>query len=103
MDFHLEFTPRPFESKIKHSDRLFLAGSCFTEQIGHKLAAHKFRIIDNPNGILFNPVSLAKSLTSYIEHKKYSAEDLFFKTNCGEAGIIIPALAIPTRRFACKK
>ena len=78
MDFHLEFTPKPFASKIKHSDRLFLAGSCFTEQIGQKLAAHKFQIIDNPNGILFNPVSIARSITTYIENKRYSEADLFY-------------------------
>ena len=57
MDFRLEFTPKPFEHKINHRHKLFLAGSCFTEQIGSKLAAHKFRIIDNPNGILFNPAA----------------------------------------------
>ena len=78
MDFHLEFTPRPFASKIKHSDQLFLAGSCFTEQIGQKLAAHKFRIIDNPNGILFNPISIAKSIISHIENKRYTEADLFY-------------------------
>jgi hypothetical protein len=79
MEFHLEFTPKPFPVKIKHADKLFLAGSCFTEQIGNKLAAHKFRIIDNPHGILFNPVSIAKSITSYIEEKKYTATDLFYR------------------------
>ncbi len=79
MDFRIEFTPKPFDIKIKHSHKLFLAGSCFTEQIGSKLAAHKFRIIDNPNGILFNPVSIAKSIISYIEQKQYAAENLFFQ------------------------
>ncbi len=79
MDFRLEFSPKPFTTKLRHSDKLFLAGSCFTEQIGSKLAAHKFRIIDNPNGILFNPVSIAKSVISYIEQKKYTAGDLFFQ------------------------
>lgn len=78
MDFRLEFTPRAFEKKIAHHHKLFLAGSCFTEQIGAKLAAHKFQIIDNPNGILFNPVSIAKSLTSYIEQKLYTEDDLFY-------------------------
>jgi hypothetical protein len=78
MDFHLEFTPKPFTEKIHHSHQLFLAGSCFTEQIGSKLAAHKFRIIDNPNGILFNPVSIARSVISYIENKRYTEEDLFY-------------------------
>jgi len=79
MEFRLEHTPKPFRIKIKHADRLFLAGSCFTEQIGSKLAAHKFRIIENPNGILFNPVSISTSLISYIERKQYIREDLFFQ------------------------
>jgi hypothetical protein len=81
MDFRLEFTPKPFTTKLNHSNKLFLAGSCFTEQIGGKLAAHKFRVIDNPNGILFNPVSISKSIISYIEQKKYSASDLFFQND----------------------
>ncbi len=79
MEFRLEFTPKPFVQKINHAHKLFLAGSCFTEQIGNKLAAHKFQIIDNPHGILFNPVSIAKSMVSYIEDKRYTKEDLFFK------------------------
>ena len=78
MEFRLEFTPKPFATKINHQHKLFLAGSCFTEQIGSKLAAHKFRIIDNPNGILFNPVSIAKSVISYIDNKTYRGEDLFY-------------------------
>ncbi len=79
MDFHLEFTPKPFAEKIRHSDKLFLAGSCFTEQVGNKLAAHKFRIVQNPHGILFNPVSLANSISSYVHKKIYKEEDLFFQ------------------------
>lgn len=78
MNFHLEFTPKPFEQKISHGHKLFLAGSCFTEQIGSKLSWHKFRTIDNPHGILFNPVSIAKAIHSYIINKEYTAEDLFF-------------------------
>ena len=78
MEFHLEFSPIPFATKIDHSQLLFLAGSCFTEQIGQKLSAHKFRIIDNPNGILFNPVSISKSVLSYIQNKQYGEADLFY-------------------------
>lgn len=78
MEFRLAFTPRPFVQKIAHEHKLFLAGSCFTEQIGSKLAAHKFRILDNPNGILFNPVSIARSLLSYIDPKIYTEADLFY-------------------------
>ena len=82
MDFHLEFSPKPFEQKIKHSDKLLLMGSCFTEQIGGKLKQHKFSVIDNPNGILFNPASISKSISSYINNKLYSEADLFYQNEC---------------------
>jgi hypothetical protein len=77
MDFRLEFFPKVFEEKIKHHHKLMLIGSCFTEQIGAKLSAHKFQTCENPNGILFNPISITRSLESYISHKNYSAGDLF--------------------------
>ena len=78
MQFRAEFTPKPFPEKIKHTHKLLLVGSCFTEQIGKKLSAHKFRVMENPNGILFNPVSIAKAVMSYADEKIYSAEELFF-------------------------
>ena len=78
MDFHAEFFPKAFNKKIAHSDKLLLIGSCFTEQIGSKLAAHKFNIIQNPNGILFNPVSISHALSSYVSEKKYAEKDLFY-------------------------
>ena len=79
MDFHLEFSPKPFETAIRHRDHLFLAGSCFTENIGAKLKQYKFSVLENPNGILFNPISIAKSVTSYLENKQYTQEDLFYQ------------------------
>ena len=82
MDFHLEFTPRPFDVKINHQHNLLLIGSCFTEQIGSKLTAHKFSVLDNPNGILFNPVSISRSLNSYMENRQYGQEDLFYENEC---------------------
>ena len=82
MDFHLEFFPKPFDIKINHQQNLLLIGSCFTEQIGTKLSNHKFSVLDNPNGILFNPVSITKSITSYIDNKQYHESDLFYQNEC---------------------
>jgi hypothetical protein len=82
MDFHLEFTPKPFDIKINHRQYLLLIGSCFTEQIGAKLVNHKFSVMDNPNGILFNPISITRSVSSYIDNKQYKAEDLFYQNEC---------------------
>ncbi len=79
MDFHLNFDPRPFSVKIEHHQKLLLIGSCFTENIGNKLRQLKFSVLENPNGILFNPVSIATSLNSYIENKQYKEEELFYQ------------------------
>ncbi|MEQ1553795.1 MAG: GSCFA domain-containing protein [Ferruginibacter sp.] len=78
MNFRSEFTPKLFSQKIKHTDKLLLLGSCFTEQIGKKLMAHKFEVLENPNGILFNPISIAKAVMSYAHKKIYTEAELFY-------------------------
>jgi hypothetical protein len=81
MNFHLEYTPKPFATAIRHSDQLLLAGSCFTENIGEKLKQYKFTVLENPNGILFNPASIAASVHAYMDDKRYTAADLFFQND----------------------
>jgi hypothetical protein len=77
MKFHFEFDIKKLPKPISHRDRLLLIGSCFTENIGEKLERSKFSVLQNPNGILFNPVSVAEALTDYIETRRFTAEDLF--------------------------
>jgi hypothetical protein len=54
-----------------------LVGSCFSENIGEKLSKHKFSVLENPNGILFNPVSVAEAIINIIQKKEYTDNDLF--------------------------
>jgi hypothetical protein len=82
MEFRLAFNPRPFNEKINHRQQLLLIGSCFTENIGTKLKQLKFSIAENPNGILFNPISIVKSLNSYIDNVQYTEADLFYQNEC---------------------
>ena len=81
MDFHLAFTPKKNSTTIHHTDKLLLIGSCFTENIATKLKQHKFTVLENPNGILFNPISIAKSFQSYISNQPISGEDLFYQND----------------------
>lgn len=78
MEFRLAFTPKPFAQKINHQHKLLLMGSCFTENIGDKLIAHQFSVLQNPNGILFNPVSVKEALENYIANKKVDESALFY-------------------------
>lgn len=78
MKFHFEFDIKKLAQSIAHKDKLFLIGSCFTENIGEKLKKYKFSVLENPNGILFNPVSVAEALTSYIDDAQATQSDLFY-------------------------
>ncbi len=77
MKFHFEFDVKKMLHPIQHQHNLMLIGSCFTENMGEKLQKHKFKVMDNPNGILFNPVSVAEAITAYVDNTIYTAADLF--------------------------
>ncbi len=77
MDFILPFTIKPSEDKISYRQKIFFIGSCFTEEIGNHFKKLKFDVLQNPNGILYDPRSIAYALSSYVENKKYAAQDLF--------------------------
>jgi GSCFA family len=77
MDFMLNFEPPKLPKQINYRDKLLLIGSCFTEHIGNALGDAKFSLLQNPNGILFDPVSVCSSLVSYVQNKQYKESDLF--------------------------
>ncbi len=63
--------------RIRYEQKILLTGSCFTEHIGTHLAEMKFDTMQNPNGILFDPLSVAQSLISYLAPELYGPQDLF--------------------------
>jgi GSCFA family len=77
MQFQLPIQITAPEKQISYHDKILLIGSCFTEHIGNALDELKFRVLQNPHGILFDPISVCNSLNSYIESKKYTEKDLF--------------------------
>ena len=78
MDFMLNFEPKKLSKLISYRDKLMLIGSCFTEHIGDALNDVKFTLLQNPNGILFDPVSVCKSLISYVNNSKYNEVRSYF-------------------------
>ena len=78
MDFQLPISIQALPRPIRYGDKVLLAGSCFTEHIGGALEDWKFDVLQNPNGILFDPASVASSLESYIEPGRYGPDALFF-------------------------
>lgn len=77
MQFQVPINIKSPDKQINYRDTILLTGSCFTEHIGNSLAEIKFSVLQNPNGILFDPRSVCYSLNSYIDNKQYENKDLF--------------------------
>lgn len=77
MEFMIDIDLKKLPFPINYRDKILLTGSCFTEHIGNNLLELKFSVLQNPNGILFDPTSVCKSLISYVQNKKYTESDLF--------------------------
>ncbi|WP_346822050.1 GSCFA domain-containing protein [Rapidithrix thailandica] len=61
---------------LKLSDKVITAGSCFSDHIGKKLQAHKFTVLNNPFGVIFNPVALNLLLRTSLTQEKLPEEHL---------------------------
>ncbi|MBA3828821.1 MAG: GSCFA domain-containing protein [Taibaiella sp.] len=77
MQFQLPLDIERLPTPITYKDKILLTGSCFTEHISGRLAQYKFNVLANPNGILFNPMSVAESIDSYLDGRVYEPQDLF--------------------------
>lgn len=63
---------------LGYTDHILLCGSCFTEHIADRLSQYRFNCLSNPNGILFNPLSVADSINGYLADRQYTEADLFY-------------------------
>lgn len=68
--------PKEFRPKIKYGDAISMAGSCFAEHIADKLVRYKYDVLSNPFGILFNPLSIARSYERIASGQLYTEEEL---------------------------
>lgn len=62
--------------QLDYTTPMLLVGSCFVENIGQKLEYFRFPVDINPCGIVYNPVSVAETLSLLMDRKPFTAEDL---------------------------
>ncbi|TDW97546.1 GSCFA family protein [Dinghuibacter silviterrae] len=77
MKFRSELDVKPLSAPIRYPQSILLAGSCFTEHIGERLNTYRLPVLQNPHGIMFNPISLCDMLLACVEERRYTASDLF--------------------------
>ncbi|WP_456408022.1 GSCFA domain-containing protein [Caldithrix abyssi] len=78
MKFRTEINIARADQTIQHIDPIITLGSCFAENISKALKEHYFHVLENPFGVLYNPLSIERALRFIIEDKTFTQNDLIF-------------------------
>ncbi|MDE6345560.1 MAG: GSCFA domain-containing protein [Muribaculaceae bacterium] len=77
MKWRTEISVPRLDTEINHATSVVMIGSCFTDEIGHRLQNQLFDVSVNPSGILFNPESIADTIADALDEKRFTADELF--------------------------
>ena len=61
---------------ISYNDKIVVLGSCFADEIGGRLAAAGFQVLQNPFGTLYNPVSIGNAIARLGSGAPFRPEDV---------------------------
>lgn len=78
MNFRTIVDLSEYDFKIDHNTHCCFVGSCFAENIGKKLLENKLPVKINSTGILYNPLSIAESITMALSDKVITEKDIFY-------------------------
>lgn len=78
MKFRTEIQVNPNKKKIEHHHKILTIGSCFAENISEYFKYYRFSVLENPFGVLYNPVSIKNSLELVEKRKVFTNDDLIF-------------------------
>lgn len=76
--FRTEVIVKDYPFRMSHRGSSVFIGSCFTDHIGSKMLESGFSADINPFGVVYNPVSVKKSLEILLETRKFTEKDLHF-------------------------
>lgn len=66
------YFPKPLNAlDLKHGDSIVQLGSCFSTSIAVHLKQAGFKVLDNPNGVIFHPLALGKLLENAMNDELY--------------------------------
>lgn len=75
MKLQTPVTDLPCRTGISYGDRIMMAGSCFSDNIGRILQDYGFNVCVNPFGTLYNPVSVTNALRRLEGGWEFTSED----------------------------
>lgn len=74
--FRTELKASPDPSPLPLSSQILTAGSCFSDCMGRLLHRHKFHVLTNPFGTVYNPLSMHKLLRRALESDYVMRDEL---------------------------
>lgn len=77
MEFRTKIKTPKNSFKIRHSDKIMLIGSCFSNNIGSKLHNALIQTEINPFGTVYNPASILNEIARIISGEKIRETELF--------------------------
>lgn len=76
MDFRTKVLLNWQCERINHNHSLIFFGSCFADEIGSLFSANKFNVLQNPFGVLYNPLSIANAIERSLNETPYCEREL---------------------------
>ena len=81
----------PLRRRIGKQEGILLLGSCFADEMGERLAAAGYKVMANPFGTLYNPVSIAQAMQliggeDFTPLCKADVESFVYGTDCKRYG-----------------
>ncbi len=67
----------PLQEPLGYHQQWFTLGSCFSEHMGRRLTNAGFDITVNPFGVLFNPLSISRSVKRLLSKTQVAEDQLF--------------------------
>ena len=68
--------------RIDYKSNLVFIGSCFADNISAQFASRKFKVLANPFGTVYNPISLESQIKAITDGKVFGENDVFKDERC---------------------
>ena len=76
MKLQTPVTLEPAPVSVSYQDRIAVLGSCFADEIGGRLTDAGFKVLSNPFGTLYNPVSIGNAVARLGSGVPFTADDV---------------------------
>jgi hypothetical protein len=76
MLFRTELNLNKSPISFNHKNNILLIGSCFSDNIGKKLAERKFNALVNPFGTIYNSFSIKNIIQATVDKKEFKSSEL---------------------------